>query len=263
MRRFAFGFAMGALVLATAACSATGGSSTAAAGGTGGTIEGITWRLSSFTSGGASTTVPATVAVDAVFKTGTVTGTSGCNRYNGPAVVTSPAIKIGPLASTQMACTGPAADVEKAYLADLTNAASFTATADKLTIYDAAGASILVYAAGPANPLVGEWNVTGYNNGKEAVVSPIAGTTLTATFTADTVSGSSGCNDYHGSYKLDGDQVTIGPLASTMKACDQAIMDQEAAFLTALQTPSSVEQAGATITLRDASGAMQVNLGPK
>ena len=262
MRRFAFGLAMGALVLATAACSATG-SSSSAAGGTGGTIDGITWRLSSFSSAGTSTNVPAELAVDALFDTGKVTGTSGCNRYNGPAVVTGSAIKIGPLASTQMACVGPAADVEKAYLANLANAASFTATADKLTIYDAAGASILVYAAGPANPLVGEWNVTGYNNGQQAVVSPIAGTTLTAVFTADTVSGSAGCNDYNGSYKLDGDQVTSGPLASTMKACDQAIMDQEAAFLTALQTPSSVEQAGATVTLRDASGAMQVNLGPK
>ena len=262
MRRFAFGLAMGALAFATAACSATGGS-TSAAGGTGGTIDGITWRLSSFSSAGTSTNTPAGVAVDALFDTGKVTGTSGCNRYNGPAMVTGASIKIGPLASTAMACIGPAADVEKAYLANLANAASFTATADKLTIYDAAGASILVYAAGPANPLVGEWNVTGYNNGKEAVVSPIAGTTLTATFTEDQVSGSSGCNTYSGGYKLDGDQVTIGPLASTMKACDQAIMDQETAFLTALQTPSSVEQAGTSITLRDASGAMQVNLGPK
>jgi heat shock protein HslJ len=262
MRRFAFGLAMGAMVLATTACSATGGS-TAAAGGTGGTIDGITWRLSSFSSAGTSTNVPAEVAVDALFDSGKVTGTSGCNRYNGSAVVTGATIKIGPLASTQMACIGPAADVETAYLANLAKAASFTATADALTMYDAAGASILVYAAGPANPLVGEWNVTGYNNGKQAVVSPIAGTTLTATFTEDTVSGSAGCNDYNGSYKLDGDQVTIGPLATTRKACEQDVMDQEAAFLTALQTPSSVEQAGAKITLRDASGAMQVNLGPK
>ena len=262
MRRFAFGLAMGALMLATAACSATGGS-TSAPGGTGGTIDGITWRLSSFSSAGASTNVPAELAVDALFESGKVSGTSGCNRYNGPAVVTGATIKIGPLASTQMACVGPAADVEKAYLANLANAASFTATADKLTIYDATGASILVYAAGPANPLVGEWNVTGYNNGKQAVVSPIAGTTLTAIFTEGEVSGSAGCNDYNGSYTLDGDQVVIGPLSTTRKACEQDVMDQEAAFLTALQTPSSVEQGGATVTLRDASGAMQVNLAPK
>ena len=41
-------------------------------------------------------------------------------------------------------------------------------------------------------------------------------------------------------------------------------MDQEAAFLTALQTPGlGVEVNGATVTLRDASGATQVTFGPK
>ena len=44
------------------------------------------------------------------------------------------------------------------------------------------GVTLLAYAAGPANPLEGDWNVTGYNNGKEAVTSPTSGTSLTATF---------------------------------------------------------------------------------
>jgi heat shock protein HslJ len=48
-----------------------------------------------------------------------------------------------------------------------------------------------------------------------------------------------------------------------MKACEQPIMDQEMQFLTALQTPTTVEPSGATVTLRDASGATQVILGPK
>ncbi len=264
MRRFVFLLAFGAIAVIGTACSATGGSaSPSAAGGTGGTIEGVTWRLSSFLSGTTSTTVPSGVAVDARFEGGKVAGSGGCNRYTGPATVTGSTIKIGPLASTQMACVGPASDVETAYLADLAKAASFTATADALTLYDASGAQILVFAAGPDNALEGEWTVTGYNNGRGALTSPVSGTTLTATFLADTVAGSAGCNDYNGSYKLDGDKVTIGPLATTRKACDQAIMDQETEFLTALQTPSTVEQSGATVTLRDAAGAMQVTLAPK
>ncbi len=41
-------------------------------------------------------------------------------------------------------------------------------------------------------------------------------------------------------------------------------MDQETAFLAALQTtPTTVETSGATVTLRDASGATAVILGPK
>jgi heat shock protein HslJ len=40
-------------------------------------------------------------------------------------------------------------------------------------------------------------------------------------------------------------------------------MDQETQFLTALQTPSTVEQNGGIITLRAASGATQVTLVAK
>jgi heat shock protein HslJ len=262
MRPLTVAIAIGAIAVATAACSGAG-SSPKPAGGTGGTIEGVHWRLSSFAASGTMTDIPQGVIVDASFATARVSGSSGCNSYAGPAVVTGASIKIGPLASTMMACTGPGADVEQAYLPLLTGAASFTADADALTLFDAGGTPTLIYAAGPANPLEGDWNVTGYNNGKEAVVSPVAGTTLTATFTGDSVSGSAGCNDYSGPYKLDGDTVAIGPLATTRKACEQAVMDQETQFLTALQTPSTVEQNGGIITLRGAAGATQVTLAAR
>jgi heat shock protein HslJ len=233
-------------------------------GGTGGTIEGPTWKLTQQVTDGSLADVPAGVVADASFKDGKVAGSAGCNVYNGSATISEATIEVGPLATTMMACQPPASDVEAAYLANLANAATFTATADALTIFDSSGKELLVYAAGPANPLEGEWLVTGYNNGKEAVTSPIAGTELTAVFTADGVAGSSGCNTYTGGYALDGDQVTVGPLAGTMKACEQAIMDQETQFLTALQTPGlAVETSGGTVTLRDPSGATQVTLAPK
>ena len=222
MRQLTIAIAIGAIAVATAACSATGGSSAKPAGGTGGTIEGVTWRLSSFAVSGKTTDIPQGVIVDATFASGRVSGSSGCNAYSGPAIVTGATLKIGPLAGTLMACTGPGGDVETAYLPLLTAATSFTANADALTLFDASGAPTLIYAAGAANPLEGEWNVTGYNNGKEAVTSPVSGTTLTATFTGDTVEGSAGCNDYSGPYKLDGDKVAIGPLVTTRKACEQS-----------------------------------------
>lgn len=245
-----------ALATSLSACSILGG------GGKGGTIEGPTWKLTSQAQGGKATPVPDGVHVDATFKGGTVAGSGGCNVYNGSATVNGATLKVGPLATTQMACEAPASDVEQAYLANLANAATFTATADALTIFDGSGATILEYKAGPANPLVGDWIVTGYNNGKEAVVSPIEGTTLTVTFTADTANGSSGCNTFTGGYVLDGDKATVGPLAGTMTACEQPVMDQETAFLKALQTPATVESSGGNVTLRDANGAIQVNLSP-
>jgi heat shock protein HslJ len=249
---------VGVMAVVLAACS-SGGSK----GGTGGTIDGVTWKLASQTVNGQKTDVPSGVVVDAKFTSDNVAGSAGCNLYHGSVVIMDASIKLGPLATTSMACQGAAADTETAYLANLGNAATYTATSDSLTIYDGSGSEILAYTAGAANPLEGEWIVTGYNNGKEAVTSPIAGTTLTATFTADSVAGDSGCNTYSGGYTLDGDQVTIGPLASTMKACDEAIMTQETQFLTALQTPATVETTGGNVTLRDSSGATQVTLAPK
>ncbi len=53
------------------------------------------------------------------------------------------------------------------------------------------------------------------------------------------VFGDSGCNRFTGAYKVKGDRITIGPLASTLMACDQARMDAEQTFLTRLQAAVS------------------------
>jgi heat shock protein HslJ len=250
--------AIAAISVVMAACSGAPG----AGGGTGGTITGTNWKLASYDVSGTSTPVPAGVAADARFAADKVAGSGGCNSFSGPAVVTGATIKVGPLASTQMACQPPANDVETAYLANLGKATSFTATAAALTMFGSDGKALLVYAAGPANPLIGNWVVTGFNDGKQAVTSPAQGTTLTATFAADQVNGSSGCNTYNGAYTLDGNAVKIGPLATTRMACPQDVMDQETAFLAALQAAITVETSGANVTLRDAGGAIQVSLAP-
>ena len=259
MRRMLIGLGIVTIGLVTAACSAGGGS-----GGTGGTLDGTAWTLKTYAVSGTATPVPSGMIVDAKFAGGKVSGFAGCNVYSGSAAISGATLKIGPVATTMKACDPAVTKVETAYLANLAQAATFTATADGLTIFDGSGKQVLIYGAASANPLEGEWNVTGYNTGTQAVTSPITGTTLTATFTPDgQVAGNAGCNTYSGPYKLDGTSLTVGPLVTTRMACDQAIMDQETQFLAALQTPTNVETSGATVTLRDASGATQVVLGPK
>jgi heat shock protein HslJ len=256
MRTFIAGLMVAAVAISAAACSASGG--------TGGTIDGTSWVLKTYDVSGTATSVPAGLRVDARFADSRVTGSSGCNIYNAPTTVSGAKLTIGTAATTMMACDDARTSLEQAYLANLGKVATFTATATALTLFDGAGKSILVYDAAPANPLEGEWNVTGYNNGKEAVVSPISGTTLTAVFTADTVSGNAGCNTYNGSYTIDGSNIKIGPLMSTQMACaDQAASDQEMQFLASLQNAATFEQTGAVMTLRAADGAMQVTLAAK
>jgi heat shock protein HslJ len=256
VRRLLIGLGIVAIGLVAAACSSTGG--------TGGKLDGTAWTLKTYAVSGTATPVPADMVVDAKFAAGKVSGFAGCNVYTASATISGAKLTVGPAATTMKACDPAVSAVETAYLANLAQAATFTATADSLAIFDSSGKQLLVYGAAAANPLEGEWNVTGYNTGTQAVTSPIAGTTLTATFTPDgQVAGNAGCNPYTGPYKLDGSSLTVGPLATTMMACAQPIMDQEAQFLAALQRPTTVETSGGTVTLRDASGATQVVLGPK
>jgi heat shock protein HslJ len=249
--------AVAAVTVVLAGCGADGG-------GSGGTLDGRNWTLESYDVSGASRAVPAGVTADARFAAGQVSGFGGCNVFSGEAVVTGASLKVGPLAATQMACIGDASAVEAAYLANLGRAASFTAADDRLVIFDAAGRSILLYRAAPDNPLVGAWNVTGINNGREAVVSPQAGTRVTAAFAPDgRITGSGGCNTYTGTYTVEGRSVRIGPLASTRRACEPAVMEQEAQLLAAMGKVAAFDTSGPTAMLRDASGAMQVVLAPE
>lgn len=53
---------------------------------------------------------------------------------------------------------------------------------------------------------------------------------VTTRFEAGQVSGFSGCNNFTGSYTIDGDRVTFGRLAATMMACPEPEMAFESAF---------------------------------
>jgi heat shock protein HslJ len=103
--------------------------------------------------------------------------------------------------------------------------------------------------------------VIAYNNGKEAVTSVLAGTALTAEFGEDgSLTGNSGCNEYHGSYKTTGSEIEIGPLASTRMACGEpaGVMDQESQYLAALGTAATYKIEGKTLELRRKDGALAV-----
>jgi heat shock protein HslJ len=58
---------------------------------------------------------------------------------------------------------------------------------------------------------------------------PLAGTALSAEFSADEIRGSTGCNHYFGTYKASGSNITIGDLAQTEMYCadPDGVMDQQ------------------------------------
>jgi heat shock protein HslJ len=69
----------------------------------------------------------------------------------------------------------------------------------------------------------------------------LADTEVTISFQDGQISGSGGCNSYNGSFSLSEDNpflITIGPLASTQMACPEPILNQETAYLIALERVS-------------------------
>ena len=68
------------------------------------------------------------------------------------------------------------------------------------------------------------------------------------------LAGLGGCNRFMGSYKLDGDKIAIGPLASTQMACPDPAMKQERAFVSALQDAKTFKREKGTMILFGANG---------
>lgn len=230
-------------------------------GGTGGPIEG-TWELSRYSSGGVLRDLPAGLATEITFDGGRVSGKAAINTYRGPFTAGAEgSLSVGPLASTQIGGDPKAMEVESDYLRALEAADSYTADAATLTIFGTMGETLLVYAVSDAT-IVGSWTVTGYNNGREAVVSLASGSTITADFAEDgSLSGDSGVNRYRSTYEVTADSgISISPPAGTRKAGDPDLMEQERLFLAALESADTFTLQGGELTLRDASDAIAVTL---
>ena len=246
---------LAAVSLALAACSPSAG--------TGGSLGDGTWALTTYAVDGDGQPVPAGVAVDATFATAdsTVSGSSGCNRYNGPFTQDGTKLTFGAVAGTLMACDDVRGDVEAAYLANLALVRSFTATDATLTMYGEGGVSLLVFEVARPGELGGvTWHATGIENGRGGVEPVVAGTDPTLIYDpAGTVTGHGGCNSFNGAAVVDGASIAIGPLASTKMACtDEAASAQESAFLAALAASATFEVRGAILELRDATGRLLV-----
>ena len=218
-------------------------------------IDGLTWRivqLPGIDAGVlASTSRPLTVR----FEGGRVSGFSGCNRFMGGYSLDRDRVTIGPLAGSMMACGEQATAVEKAVLGALAGTHRIGVDGDRLTLTSGTGASLVLVAEPPPRLEGVAWKVLGFNNGREAVVSPLAGTAPTLTFEAGTVSGHAGCNRFRAAYTVAGSRVTIGPAAATRMACPApGVMAQERELLAALESSSTWTIEGGVLDMHRADG---------
>jgi polar amino acid transport system substrate-binding protein len=99
------------------------------------------------------------------------------------------------------------------------------------------------------------WVLTTYNNGQGGMVSPIAGTTITALFGTDgKVTGSDGCNTYNAPYTASATTVTVGLPATTGMACPEDVAAQGRTYMAELQQSQTYQVSGNQMTIFAASG---------
>lgn len=108
-------------------------------------LDGTSWRLTGWSE---SSLRAGDFQITARFTHGTIGGHSAVNSYSGPYTARrSGAFRVGALASTEMAGEEPAMRAEATYLRLLVRARSFTRTGATLTLRDASGSRLLVFAA--------------------------------------------------------------------------------------------------------------------
>ena len=228
----------------------------------GGTLTGIQWQLDVL-NGAQAPAWP--TPVTATFDGKMLSGFSGVNTYSGPYTAAADgAFKAGPLASTLMAGPPEAMQLESGYLKALEQATTYLAAEGKLTLYGSDGAPLIVFLAGKPAQLPGsKWEAVNYNNGKQAVVGLVAGSSITADFGTDgKVTGKASVNQYSADYTVTGDAIKFGPATLTRMAGPPELMAQEDAYLKALEKASTWKVSGGALELRSSDGALQVLYSP-
>lgn len=91
-----------------------------------------------------------------------------------------------------------------------------------------------------SSSLAGNWRLANMT-AADSPMPMLPAAELTADFANGRISGSGGCNRFNGGYKTTGNQLSIGPLASTFQACEEGLMTQESNYLKALQAAQRYE----------------------
>lgn len=101
--------------------------------------------------------------------------------------------------------------------------------------------------------LNGTWLIKSVNN-----VAAVNSASAKFTFNGDKTNGNTGCNGFFGSYTLDGNTITFGPMGATKKMCMGEEMAQEDALFKILGAPLSINIDGKTASFTNKGAAVLV-----
>ncbi|HEX5826918.1 MAG TPA: META domain-containing protein, partial [Candidatus Limnocylindrales bacterium] len=181
-------------------------------------------------------------------------------QMSGEYEIVDGALKVGPMAMTEMACEEPLMAQDQ-WLAAFLPGAAATLDGDTLTLAKGGVTLELLdeQVAVPDQALEGtEWTVTGVRTA-DAMTS--YGATASLRFADGTVTVNAGCNSGQGSYELGEGTITFGPVATTKKACEEPAMQLEAAVLAVLSGEATYAIDGNELTLDNGGTGLALTAG--
>lgn len=221
-------------------------------------LEGSRWQLSALDGVTQESIEGLSQPVNLSFNDGTVAGFAGCNRFSGGYEIQGTQLILGNSASTMMACPEPGMSIEQSFRALFSGTLEVSLAGDQMTLSSPTGGALTLDREPPPQLAMTRWRVTGFNNGRQAVVGPEADSALTLRFDDGEISGDSGCNRFNGSYTIEGDRISMGPLMSTRRLCPEPLMDQEQLFLAALQSAVRWQIDGNTLDMHQEGGSRAI-----
>ena len=218
-----------------------------------GDLAGSSWTLTALNDAppAADTTVYLQFGTD-----GTISGSDGCNQFNTVYSQDAGNLTIAAQSGigTLMACPDEVMAQAAAVNAMLAETTTFSRTETELFLQN--GDQVLATFELSTSDLAGTaWEVTSYNNGRDAVVGLLLGTEISANFGTDgDLAGNAGCNQYFTSYTADEGTIEIGQVGSTMRYCTEpvGVMEQESEFLAALESATTYSIRGDVLEMRTA-----------
>ena len=183
-----------------------------------------------------------------------VSGNAGCNTFRTTGIFKLNTLQLRPIATTRKACAESVMQAETRYLNVLGSARSFVRQGNTLILSTGTARAVFMYGTEAQRRILTEWLFVG-GEGKEP---------LTVRFSKEgRISGFSGCNTYTGQYDVTDDILSVGPLASTRKAClSPDLQTQEQTYLQDLQAVRSFSVAGTQLILITQAGKRLVFVVP-
>jgi heat shock protein HslJ len=189
-----------------------------------------------------------------------VNGHDGCNAFSARVTMTDSTIRIGDkLLGTMAACPEDVEARARTYHALLLKINRYQLYDVILELMDATGKTLITLTP-TSQSLAGiSWQAISYHNGRQAVVSLIVGTKISAKFGEDgRITGHAGCNAYFAAYQVSGQTIVIHSPGATRRACAEpaGVMEQETQYLQALAMATRYQMSGIRLELRNPQGSL-------